>query len=387
MSQLYDVIIIGAGPGGSCCAFFLAQKQLRVLLLEQARLPRHKICGGAVPASLFEALPWLKGRISDAIPLTHVRYSFRGTRICERSTSAVKVYSVERSDFDHSIIKEALLCNTFHLQENKKVISLNEEDDYISVSTSDGFEARGRYGIIASGAASSLSRLFARRGRGKREFGCASHMVLRADERITSLYEGKVHIDFAYIKNGYAGIIPKRDHLVVCLYQKALSSRSHLLKKTEQFLQDLGIEGESGPFSMRAFEVYDPGRAFNTGRLFAVGDAAALVDPLSGEGIRHAAASARIAAETIEKLFLTGGNADEYSERIRQEIGKELLIARQFVRIGHAFPAFTYGGLINVSEEAGDVLNGNLSYSVLLARLRRRIGAKLRRMVFARSPE
>lgn len=370
---MYDVIVIGSGPAGSSCALFLAEKNLSVLVVEQFSLPRDKICAGAVPAAIIETFPFLKKE--DFIALSRVKYTFRGTRPCERSTSSVKIYSVERRDFDYSILKEALSYRNCHFKENSRVSSVREYRDSITITTSDGFEARAKYGILACGSFSALSNSLPL-GR-KREFACATHMIVYPDKKTSSVYVGKVHIDFAFIQNGYAGIIPKKHYLTVCLYQNTLSPRSFLKKKTEEFLRSAGVDGIYGPFSMEAIEVYDPARILNTERIFLLGDAGSLVDPLSGEGIRHAIRSAQIAAETIDKLAGSKDEERKYSQRIRDEIGKELLIAKQFRRIAHAFPAITYGGLVNVPEEACDVLNGVISYSTLLERLKKRIFRKL----------
>ena len=55
----YDVCIVGAGPSGATCAYYLALPGLRVLLLEKKRFPRHKLCGDAVctGAELVEQSP------------------------------------------------------------------------------------------------------------------------------------------------------------------------------------------------------------------------------------------------------------------------------------------------------------------------------------------
>ena len=48
MGDLYDVAIVGAGPAGATCAWYLAQHDIEVLLLEKAKFPRDKFCGDAV---------------------------------------------------------------------------------------------------------------------------------------------------------------------------------------------------------------------------------------------------------------------------------------------------------------------------------------------------
>ena len=54
--QTYDVCIVGAGPAGATCAFYLAGQGVKVLLLEKERFPRDKLCGDAVCSSAFAHL-------------------------------------------------------------------------------------------------------------------------------------------------------------------------------------------------------------------------------------------------------------------------------------------------------------------------------------------
>ena len=58
----YDLIVIGAGPGGSSAAILAARKGARVLLLERGAFPRHKVCGEFVSAESLDLLETLLGR-------------------------------------------------------------------------------------------------------------------------------------------------------------------------------------------------------------------------------------------------------------------------------------------------------------------------------------
>ena len=52
----YDVVVVGAGPSGSCLGYFLAKQGRRVLLLEKKMFPRDKICGDALCKTGIEIL-------------------------------------------------------------------------------------------------------------------------------------------------------------------------------------------------------------------------------------------------------------------------------------------------------------------------------------------
>ena len=55
-SDFYDVVIVGAGPGGSTTAYYLAKEGKKVLLLEKKKFPRDKICGDAICKTAIEIL-------------------------------------------------------------------------------------------------------------------------------------------------------------------------------------------------------------------------------------------------------------------------------------------------------------------------------------------
>ena len=55
-SQAYDIIIIGAGPGGSTAAYLLARHNFKVLLVDKAFFPRYKLCGGLLSMKTIQLI-------------------------------------------------------------------------------------------------------------------------------------------------------------------------------------------------------------------------------------------------------------------------------------------------------------------------------------------
>ncbi len=377
MSDLYDAVIIGAGPAGAHCAGLLAQKGYKVILCEQEKLPRQKTCGGAIPKTVFQKLPFSANSLTHSIGLANVRYTFGGSSLVERFTNESQVYSVDRSEFDYALVRHAVSSGC-ELIDDERIRTFEEMGDKVNFYRKSGGTIKGKFGVLACGSSSSLlSHHPVFSAVAKRSIkACATLLEIIVDDFIRSQYQKSVHIDFALIKNGYGGIIPKSDHLAVCLYQMALSSRTYLKSMTMELLRLLDIKGEVRSFTVKNFQVYTAHRRLAGKRILAAGDAGALVDPLSGEGIRHAIHSGEIAAAILEESLQGRDTIQEYSRRIHREIGQELLLARKFVRYAYLFPSITYGGLINVSEEAAEVLNGSLSYSALLERLKRRIFRK-----------
>ncbi|MDQ7823797.1 MAG: FAD-dependent oxidoreductase [Candidatus Eremiobacteraeota bacterium] len=373
----YDVAVVGAGPAGASCALFLAGRNLNVLLVERERLPRKKPCGGAVPRATVEAYPFIDSIKKAFIGLSRVGYSFRNTRHCERSTGAVEVYSVERREFDYHLACEAVKRGA-RLVEGEAVVCVRENEGTVLIETAGGRVYTARYAALASGAFSLPAHLCFPLSHRKESLGMASVADLFPLERkLLDSYQGKVHIDFAFLRNGYGGIIPKHDRLLLCLYTRSAASRALLYRKTREFMDNLSLQGTLKDFSVTPLQVYGGRRSLARGNILLLGDAASLADPLSGEGIKHALKSGEIAAAVLSDLLEGRGSSGDYSRRIHNELGRELLIAGTFVKVAYSFPAITYGGLVNVSSEAGAVLNGTISYGDLLDRLKGRILKRL----------
>jgi flavin-dependent dehydrogenase len=88
-----------------------------------------------------------------------------------------------------------------------------------------------------------------------------------------------------------------------------------------------------------ALPVRQRGTPVMSDRVLLVGDAAALVDPLSGEGIHSALVSAKLAAEAAAALLVKGAGLEGYQAAIEKELGEDLAFSRQLQRLLQATPA------------------------------------------------
>ncbi len=113
------------------------------------------------------------------------------------------------------------------------------------------------------------------------------------------------------------------------------------------------------------------GATLHQGNILLVGDAAGLVNPLTGEGIRYAIGSAQIAAETI-----VSGQVADYSRRIYKQIGYDLRFSYLIKAAFNAWPRFCYRHLVK-SAAASRTLSlafcGDLTFKELFFKAGRKM--------------
>ncbi len=73
----YDVIVCGAGPAGTTAAWVAAKTGLKVALIEKYPLPRHKTCGGGMPAVVGSLLPDLVPEAVVACQANYMRHTWK----------------------------------------------------------------------------------------------------------------------------------------------------------------------------------------------------------------------------------------------------------------------------------------------------------------------
>src|SRR2546421_2737451 len=131
----YDVIVVGAGPAGSTTAYHLARAGARVLLLDRARFPRDKPCGGGVTLRAFEQAP------VDLTPVVEqevrrVRFSFRLGEFFDHAYPRTLVYMTQRHLLDAYLVEQAVAAGaTF--QDGHVVRDVELQKDAVRIASND----------------------------------------------------------------------------------------------------------------------------------------------------------------------------------------------------------------------------------------------------------
>ncbi len=320
----YDVIVAGGGPAGASAAYFLTLAGKKVLLLEKANLPRYKACGGGLSLEFLRSqFPFDFSPVIDRFA-THIHYHFNGFEVpvrCRPGTLAM----VKRDKFDHFLVQQ---CGA-DVMEGEAVRDVIRMNEGIEVITSSGNHYFADWLIGADGANSIVRNRIGFKPI-RKEVTAIEVEVTPPAELMKRFASGPVFI-FEKLRFGYLWIFPKANSLsvgVADLNPKAGALQAALKRVMAKY----GISLEGVIFHGHPLPVYTRNLPVCSKRVLLVGDAAGLVDPFSGEGIRIAIKSGRIAAEAILK-----GDAGIYQKRIRVEIGRDRLqswwVAQFFYRL------------------------------------------------------
>ena len=324
-----DVAVVGAGPAGATAALVLARAGARVALIEKARMPRYKTCGGGVVGRAFGLLP-------DGVELAIQRdyravvMSFLDVGLDFRVERARTIVGMSmRAELDQSIA-DAAVAGGAQLISPCAFEGLRQEPDGIVLETTTG-TMRARLVIAADGALSPVAR-----AAGWTQ-AIPAIPALEAEVTVPPQTLARFDVprfDFGVIDAGYGWVFPKQEHLSVGVLSMR-RGRVALGEVLDGYLARVGIDTVHACERHGFVIPVEPRRGgFARGRVLLVGDAAGLADPLTGEGISYAIESGRAAAEA----WLASGSdptrvGARYQAKLRSGPLAELRVARLLARL------------------------------------------------------
>ncbi len=362
MQPKYDVIIIGGGPAGATAAFFLGESGRKVLVLEKETLPRYKPCGGAVSAHVLEQFPFSFEQVNQTRVST-ISYAY-GEKTVTIPFADPSLRLFMRGDFDAFLLNHAQV----EIRQATRIAGVKESDEKVIVETVEREQFESNYLIGADGANSVTARALGLR----RQKTMAGGIEIEASvpEETLRRYSNKPLLIVGELSFGYIWIFPKRDHLSVGI--GGLHPRPGELQSVlERVMRRFGILIDGQTRHGHPIPMYNQREPLGTKRSLLVGDAAGLVDPVTGEGIRYAIKSGRMAAEAILE-----GNLEKYSDRVDHSIGRSHRAANAFFSIFYKHQKIGFDfGLRNpaLSNGAAEMLADRIGYGRLLFRIARSI--------------
>lgn len=309
----YDVIIVGAGPAGLSTALHLAQTAPelipRTLILEKARHPRPKLCGGALVADAEVILRRLGLEVGEIphVDAAAVRFDYAGRGLVIRLRKGYTLRLIERDEFDAWLAEKARQRG-FIIQEETTVKRVAVSGSGVIVETERGaYRARVVVGADGSNGVVRRSLLPEAHSQAAR----ALEVVIPAEERPARRRQ-EARFDFRPIPDGLAGYLwdfpgqrGGQAMRVWGIYDARLFGGETHPPLRELLQAEMTRRGaQAGGAEIQGWPIrgFDPLDRFAVPGVLLVGDAAG-ADPLFGEGISFALGYGRIAARTIRAAF------------------------------------------------------------------------------------
>jgi len=339
MAADFDVIVAGGGPAGSLSAYRLASAGLRVLVVDAARFPRDKACGGGVQTRAFRHIPfdWRRAVHQE---LNEFSLSFDLLPQFTRGSSKALVLSVLRTEFDALLMDAARSAGAEALLGTRISGVEFAAGEPVRVRTGAG-DFTAKYLVGADGANSVVGARINRRPSFFWQVAlyCEVPRELMIEENAP---DGRMVVDWGSLPSGYGWVFPKGGTVNVGVGAPVAIGKS-LRPYLSQFVgaQKLFRDDGERKVSFKGHQLPTLTRRTRFGHenVLLVGDAAGLIDPLTGEGISNACHSADLAAQAILASHNNGHSAMHFYERtLRHEIVPDILHSRQLLSLSVAFP-------------------------------------------------
>ncbi|MFN3426443.1 MAG: NAD(P)/FAD-dependent oxidoreductase [Candidatus Thermochlorobacter sp.] len=321
-----DVAIVGAGPAGASTAIGLKHTPLRVAVFDKAKFPRDKICGDALSIKISEAMRQLSPDLLEKFEHFTEKVCTNAVKIVSPSNDCLEIvfkpkkhfsgstigYVSRRVDFDNFLVEQFRNAPNITFYENTPIDEVEVHREYVELQAK-GRIIRTKIAVAADGAHSLLAKRLANFKLDEQHYSAAVRAYIKgiADTRPENYVEFYLLRD---LRPGYLWIFPLPNGLAnvglgmlsAALHKKRINLRQKLLEilRTHpqlasrfQHAEIVGdIKGFGLPLGSKRFHISGE-------RFLLTGDAASLIDPLTGEGIGEAMLSGTFAAKHILNCF------------------------------------------------------------------------------------
>lgn len=314
----FDIIVAGAGPAGSTFALEMEGSGLKLALVDKAHFPRDKVCGDAIPGRAVRVLRQLSPSESQRFDAFASKNRIRGGKAVAPNQHSLSIfyknegYTAPRMDFDFHLFTGVLQNPKVTVFQGVAIKKVQVSESGVAALLSDQKRLRADLIIGCDGANSVVARQLSQKKVDHRHH-CAA---VRAYFRKVNMPRLDV-MEIFLLKNylpGYFWIFPLPNGLFNVgfgmLSQDVINKRINLRQCFLQVIeQETGLEsyfahaervGEVAGFGLPLGSKKVP---VSGDRFMLAGDAASLVDPVTGEGIGNAMLSAKIAASIAASCF------------------------------------------------------------------------------------
>ena len=372
--ERFDVLVVGAGPAGSATAMHLARGGARVLLADKARFPRDKPCGGGLTGRALRHAP------CDVEPVVeHVvdRFVLRARygRCVARASREPLIRMTQRRRLDLHLAENAAAAGA-DFRDGVRVEALTLREDHLTAVVG-GSPVRASFLIGADGANGLVARAAKLGG------GIVRGVALEGNVPWGTLdaapYRETAWVELGVVPGGYGWVFPKGDHANLGVggwLDEGPRLRDHL----DRLARAHGLDPETlTDVRGHRLPMRRLGAPAASGGVLLVGDAAGLVDPLSGDGIYEAFVSGRLAADAI-----LAGAPEDYEASLSAALDRHAAASWKAKRAADRYPRACLWAVRapGVFDAVAGLLRGDLAHPSEARRLARpplRVLARLAR--------
>ncbi|ACD90203.1 MAG: geranylgeranyl reductase family protein [Chlorobium limicola] len=377
MKNFYTCLVVGAGPSGSSAAYTFAKNGMDVCVIDKAIFPRDKLCGGLLTRRTKQCFLDVFGTGWEDI---HECWSngalfFHKGQMINAIENYGELFFCNRRTFDHALL-EKVMAKGADVVLGDRVEGVDTTLKMCRLRS--GREIRYRYLIGADGVNSVVARAVTSKGFDRNRYAFAVQaetpdVICRQNDMILP------EIYFGEVDWGYGWVFPKKNSYSVgigALCQK----NGDVAGKFREFY----LARNSQPCSVTLKGHYIPFGNFSRNAvakdIVIVGDAAGLVDPITGEGIAYAIESGQYAAQAVilassNKNITLADEYEKYYSKITQEIDRaNMLQYYLFSRCTQGLVMTALSRSRTMPYHYMDLLSGAIDYKDLFSIIQKKAG-------------
>lgn len=349
-----DVLITGGGPAGSGLAFHLAKKGIRVWVVEAAKFPRDKICGdGISPIALAEldqmGITQTK-KFAAANEIKRVGLFLKNDQVYIKLSKPdhlpFHARIIPRIQLDTWIYEAAKKAGAVYL-ESTRVLKYEITPNAALITVKKGKETKvikAKLLVGADGSSSTIARQFHQRK--PRE----DYQLLGLRAYYENVNGPKDRVDIYFNEGGFPGIFwmfpkgkncanvgmamisqtfPQKPPHIKNLLSEHIATHPEIAKR-------IGKGKLSGKMDGWPITFFNAKQRLVADRIMLIGEAAGLINPLSGDGIQYALLSSRWASQTISECVkvddFSEENLSSYTKTVHKEVGFDFALSNLLVQ-------------------------------------------------------
>ena len=339
----YNIIIIGAGPAGCTCALALKDAGLKVALMDKQSFPRDKVCGDAIPGRALKTLYNINPVYAQALKTFPQKCDTKTSTLFYKGQAlsfdwVLDAFTCTRMEFDNllfSLVKEhtgteiltGLSPDTIKISDRTVSITIKNCDTILKAPIVIG--ADGAHSVVAK-------QLTDRKMDRKHHVGSVrAYYSDVADMQSNNI---EVYFDKKFLPS-YLWVFPLPDNIanvgfgmlsseiarrkinIKTAFYDFLDHTPELKRKFANAERISELEGFGLPLGSKIGNI-------SGANFMLTGDAASLIDPISGDGIGNAMLSGKLAAEQAIRCFehndFSASWMQQYDTTVNKALGKEL---------------------------------------------------------------